>query len=113
MLKPELVPAAERKVRMQQLELESRGKVSLTAEEEEDAAKAESLLGKAADQMIEQLDQVKNMRRKMMYAECAKIREAQIEEKALRAKPGKKPGCASRLMGYSRSSPSRASVRCR
>lgn len=83
---------------MLKLEEERKKKKHLTAEEVEDEHFRNATLKKAHDLRIEQIDQVKNMvrkshnhwvvaksfnvqRRKMMYAQCAKIREAQIKEK--------------------------------
>mmetsp|Transcript_16819 Transcript_16819/g.42694 ORF Transcript_16819/g.42694 Transcript_16819/m.42694 type:complete len:510 (+) Transcript_16819:188-1717(+) len=93
--KVKFAKAQARKERMMQLEAERKSKTILTAEEEEDVARGNATLARAEDMRIESLDQVKNMRRKMMYAQCAKIRESQILDKQLREKEEK--ACEERL----------------
>jgi len=82
--KVKMAKANARKQRMLQLEKERKKTRDLTAEEKEDEQKLGETLARAADMRLENLDQVKTMRRKMMYAQCAKIREAQIAEKEKR-----------------------------
>lgn len=76
-----MAKAEARKSRMRKLEIERKNKVVMTEEEVEDEILLNASLNKAADQRLEQVDQVKTMRRKMVYAQCAKIREAQIQAK--------------------------------
>lgn len=71
---------------MRKLQEKSSNTIRLTREEEEDLASGKQALARAEDNKLENLDQIKGMRRKMMYAQCANIRDMQIKEKEKRQK---------------------------
>jgi len=75
--------AMERKAKMKKLEEERLNRTTLSVEEKEDEGKRNETLARADDARLENLDMVKTMRRKMIYAQCAKIRMNQIDEKSL------------------------------
>ena len=81
--------AEARKERMRKKEMERRSKKTFTDMEMKDKIELNATLAKAKDMVLEQHDIVKTMRRKMAYAQCARIREAQIAEKRERERQNK------------------------
>ena len=74
---------------MRKKEMERRSKKTFTDMEMKDKIELNATLAKAKDMVLEQHDIVKTMRRKMAYAQCARIREAQIAEKRERERQNK------------------------
>ncbi len=81
--------AEARKERMRKKERERKSQNRLTEMEIKDELELNATLAKAKDMVLEQHDIVKTMRRKMAYAQCARIREAQIAEKEERERQNK------------------------
>jgi hypothetical protein len=75
--------ARARKAHMLALEEQRKKNAPLTDIEEENVAKAESLLDRAKEKLDEGLDDVKHMNQMMLYAKCVTIRDAQLLEKQL------------------------------
>ncbi|CAD8168660.1 unnamed protein product [Paramecium pentaurelia] len=77
----QMTAAKAKKQRMTQLEEEKKKQIPLTAQQQEDKVVKDSLNARAAEILNEQLDDVKEMNKMVMYAKCVTIRDKQLQEK--------------------------------
>ncbi|CAD8061698.1 unnamed protein product [Paramecium primaurelia] len=77
----QMTAAKAKKQKMIQLEEEKKKQIPLTAQQQEDKVVKDSLNARAAEILNEQLDDVKEMNKMVMYAKCVTIRDKQLQEK--------------------------------
>ncbi|CAK89143.1 unnamed protein product (macronuclear) [Paramecium tetraurelia] len=77
----QLAAAQAKKQRMLQIEEEKKKSIPLSQQEQEDKFAKDSLISRAQEIINEQIDDVKEMNKMVMYAKCVTIRDKQLQEK--------------------------------